>query len=100
MWYPGDSSSIGYGILRLAEPRSHAPNMCTRNTCYSEKREKVEKMSVFSARSPPLCNEKSFLVRPRSGKVEPFRGLYCHFVDQKVAHVSHTPETPRPHTDA
>jgi hypothetical protein len=31
------------------------------------------------------------LVRPRSGKNEPSRGLGCRFVDQNVAHVSHTP---------
>ena len=30
-------------------------------------------------------------MRPRSGKNEPFRSLGCRFVDQNVAHVSHTP---------
>ena len=64
---------------------SHAPNMCTENSCHSE----IAKCSAFFRRVPSLCNEKTLLMRPRSGKFEPSQGLGCHFLDQKVAH--HTP---------
>ena len=66
---------------------SHAPNMCTANSCSSEN----SKKSAFFWAPPPFCNKKAFLVRPRSGKKEPFRSLGCRFVDQNVALLSHTP---------
>ena len=68
-----------------------------------------EKISIFLGAPPPFCNAQAPLVfkrnrqsqkksgpslvyvRPRSGKNEPSRGLGCRFVDQNVAHVSHTP---------
>ena len=61
--------------------------MCTANSCSSEN----SKKSAFFWAPPPFCNKKALLVRPRSGKNEPFRSLGCRFVDQNVAHVSHTP---------
>ena len=78
---------------------SHAPNMCTANSCSSEK---SKKSACFWA-PPPFCNKKALLVRPRSGENEPFRGLGCRFVEQNVAHVSHSPRaadrsTVRSHT--
>ena len=43
---------------------------------------------------PPFCNKKALLVRPRSGKNEPFRSLGCRFVDRNVALLSHpVPQT-------
>ena len=66
---------------------SHAPNMCTANSCSSEN----SKKSAFFWAPPPFCNKKALLVRPRSGKKEPFRSLGCRFVDQNVALLSHTP---------
>ena len=67
---------------------SHAPNMCTANSCSTVK---TRKNPAFFWAPPPFCNKKALLVRPRSGKNEPFRSLGCRFVDQNVAHVSHTP---------
>ena len=85
-------------IVLLASP-SHAPNMCTANSCSSEN----SKKSAFFWAPPPFCNKKALLVRPRSGENEPFRGLGCRFVEQNVAHVSHSPRaadrsTVRSHT--
>ena len=37
---------------------SHAPNMCTRNTCYSEKRITRKRNPPFFRRVPPLCKKR------------------------------------------
>lgn len=52
---------------------------------------KTRKNPAFFWAPPPFCNKKALLVRPRSGKNEPFRSLGCRFVDQNVALLSHTP---------
>ena len=52
---------------------------------------KTRKNQPFFWAPPPFCNKKALLVRPRSGKKEPFRSLGCRFVDQNVALLSHTP---------
>ena len=75
------------GELYYPVSNSHAPNMCTANSCSSEN----SKKSAFFWAPPPFCNKKALLVRPRSGKNEPFRSLGCRFVDQNVALLSHTP---------
>ena len=55
---------------------------------------KTQKNPAFFWAPPPFCNKKALLVRPRSGKNEPFRSLGCSFVDRNVALLSHpVPQT-------
>ena len=55
---------------------------------------KTRKNPAFFWAPPPFCNKKALLVRPRSGKNEPFRSLGCRFVDRNVALLSHpVPQT-------
>ena len=70
---------------------SHAPMICAPQIAAAVK---TRKNPAFFWAPPPFCNKKALLVRPRSGKNEPFRSLGCRFVDRNVALLSHpVPQT-------
>ena len=62
---------------------SHAPTCAAPQTAAVKNRENWLSLPPFAMKRPSL--------RDRAAGKLPFRGLGCHFVDQNVAHVSHTP---------
>ena len=69
------TSSCAY--LHLAILHTHA-RFILQNTKKSE-------TNSFFRRAPPFAMKSPLLVRPRSGIIEQFRGLYCHFVEQNCS---------------